>query len=64
MLDILKFIFTKKGRRAMVDLYCALIIAGKRTIETVPKRYREAVREQLEAIGLDENGDTINYTNE
>ena len=48
----------------MVDLYCALIIAGKRTIETVPKRYREAVREQLAAIGLDENGDAINYTNE
>lgn len=48
----------------MVDLYCALIIAGKRTIETVPKRYREAVKEQLAAIGLDENGDTINYTNE
>lgn len=64
MLDILKIIFTKKGRRIMVDLYCALIIAGKRTIETVPKRYREAVREQLAAIGLDENGDAINYTNE
>lgn len=64
MLDILKIIFKKKGRRIMVDLYCALIIAGKRTIETVPKRYREAVREQLAAIGLDENGDAINYTNE
>jgi hypothetical protein len=30
----------------------------------VPKRYREAVKEQLAAVGLDENGDTINYTNE
>lgn len=64
MPDIIKIIFTKKGYRTMVDLYCALIIAGKRTIETVPKRYREAVREQLAAIGLDENGDAINYTNE
>ena len=56
MLEILKIFITKKGCRTMVDLYCALIIAGKRTIETVPK--------QLAAVGLDENGDTINYTNE
>ena len=40
----------------MVDLYCALIIAGKRTIETVPARYRDTVKEQLAAVGLDENG--------
>lgn len=64
MLDILTTILTKKGQKTMVDLYCALIIAGKRTIETVPKRYREAVSEQLAAVGLDENGDAINYTNE
>ena len=64
MLEILKIFITKKGCRTMVDLYCASIIAGKRTIETVPKRYREAVKEQLAAVGLDENGDTINYTNE
>ena len=43
----------------MVDLYCALIIAGRRTIETVPERYRGAVIEQLAAIGLDENGNPI-----
>ena len=48
----------------MVDLYCALIIAGKRTIDTVPARYRDAVREQLEAVGLDENGNPIQYTTE
>lgn len=48
----------------MVDLYCALIIAGKRTIDTVPVRYRDAVREQLAAIGLDENGNPIQYTTE
>lgn len=43
----------------MVDLYCALIIAEKRTFDSVPKRYQEAVREQLAAIGLDENGNPI-----
>lgn len=56
MFSILWLIFTRKGKGIMVDLYCALIIAGKRTIDTVPARYRDTVREQLAAIGLDENG--------
>lgn len=43
----------------MVDLYCALIIAGRRTINQVPERYRKAVIEELAALGLDENGDII-----
>lgn len=64
MFSILWLIFTKKGKRAMVDLYCALIIAGKRTIDTVPTRYRDAVMVQLAAIGLDENGNPITNTNE
>ena len=32
----------------MVDVYVKLIEAGKRTIEDVPERYREAVRQVLE----------------
>lgn len=43
----------------MVDLYVALIIAGKRTFARVPARYQNAVRETLLALGLDENGDPI-----
>ena len=43
----------------MVDLYCALIIAGRRTIDTVPKRYQDVVREELAASGLDENGNPL-----
>ena len=43
----------------MVDLYCALIIAGRRTIDTVPARYKQAVVEQLAAVGLDENGNPV-----
>ena len=43
----------------MVDLYAALIIAGKRTFARVPARYQDAVRETLLALGLDENGDPI-----
>ena len=40
----------------MVDLYVALIIAGRRTFSQVPTRYKDAVRADLEALGLDENG--------
>lgn len=35
----------------------ALIINNRRTFEQVPVRFKEAVRADLEAIGLDENGD-------
>jgi hypothetical protein len=41
----------------MVALYVALIINNRRTFEQVPVRFKEAVRADLEAIGLDENGD-------
>ena len=43
----------------MVDLYVALIIAGRRPFSRVPARYQNAVREELLALGLDENGDPI-----
>lgn len=36
--------------------YVALIIAGRRTINQVPARFREAVIADLNALGLDENG--------
>lgn len=41
----------------MVDLYVALIIAGRRTIDRVPAKFREAVIADLNALGLDENGE-------
>lgn len=40
----------------MVDLYVALIIAGRRTIMQVPTRFQTAVRDDLTALGLDETG--------
>lgn len=43
----------------MVALYVALIINGRRTFEQVPPRFKEAVRGDLEAIGLNENGDPV-----
>ena len=43
----------------VVDLYVALIIADRRTFEQVPDRYKEDVRADLFALGLDENGNPI-----
>ena len=43
----------------MVDLYVALIIAGRRTIDRVPVKFRDAVIRELAALGLDENGNLI-----
>lgn len=43
----------------MVDLYVALIIAGRRTIDQVPVKFREAVIADLNALGLDENGEPM-----
>lgn len=40
----------------MIALYVALIIAGRRTFSQVPDRFKAAVRADLEALGLDENG--------
>lgn len=44
------------GGNNMVALYVALIINGRRTFGQVPAKFKEAVRADLEALGLDENG--------
>lgn len=58
---ILTVVFAAERRRGenMVDLYVALIIMGRRPYSRVPARYKEAVKEELLALGLDENGDPI-----
>ena len=43
----------------MIELYYQLVKAGKRTIEQVPERYQEAVKADLLALGLDENGNPL-----
>lgn len=50
----------------MVDMYVALVIAGRRTCNTnnkevgqVPARLRAAVLVELEALGLDADGNPI-----
>lgn len=44
------------GGKNMVALYVALIINNRRTFEQVPLKFKEAVKVDLEALGLDENG--------
>ena len=58
IISIILYADRKKGDN-MIDLYVALIIAGKRPFSKVPARYQDAVREELLALGLDENGDPI-----
>lgn len=50
----------------MLDMYVALVIAGRRTcnkenkaVRQVPANYREAVLADLEALGLDADGKEI-----
>lgn len=44
------------GEGIMVAIYVALIIAGRRTYESVPAILKPAVKEDLEALGLGTDG--------
>lgn len=59
MFYILLKIFTGIGGEDMVSLYVALIIAGRRTFDKVPAKLQSAVKEDLLALGLDENGNVL-----
>ena len=43
----------------MVALYVALSINGRRTVAQVPAKFKNAVKADLEALGLDENGNPV-----
>lgn len=47
------------GGKDMVALYVALIINGRRTFNQVPAKFKDAVLEDLTALGLDENGNPV-----
>lgn len=66
LLNKIKYIFKRKERIRMVDMYLALVIAGRRTcdktnkeVRLVPTRYLNAVLAELEALGLDANGNPV-----
>lgn len=47
------------GGNNMIALYVALIINGRRTFDQVPNKFKEIVKTDLEALGLDENGNPV-----
>lgn len=47
------------NNQVFVDMYVALIIAKRRTIEQVPAHLQEAVLADLAAIGLDGYGNPL-----
>lgn len=59
--NLIEKIKTKKEviKMAMVTIYVTLIVAGRRTFDQVPKSLKEVVKADLEAMGLDENGQPI-----
>lgn len=62
----LLFILSRREVTNMVDMYLALVIAGRRTcneeskdVTLVPARYRSLVLAELEALGLDSDGNPM-----
>lgn len=43
----------------MVELYCQLIIAKRRTFDKVPDNFKDEVKGKLKELGYDTNGDPI-----
>ena len=49
----------KLGGMDMVTVYVALIVAGRRKLESVPIKLRDAVASELDALGIDGEGNPI-----
>lgn len=47
------------GGDEMVTVYATLIINGRRTFESVPAKLKEAVKAELEALGLNQDGEPV-----
>lgn len=43
----------------MVEIYCKLIIAKRRSIDKVPDNFKVEVEARLEELGYDTNGDLL-----
>jgi hypothetical protein len=56
---VMKLQLLLKEEINMVDMYVALIIAGRRTLEQVPTTFKSQVETDLIALGLDGNGQPI-----
>jgi hypothetical protein len=43
----------------MVDIYCKLIIAKRKTFDQVPDKFKDEVELKLRELGYDTNGDPL-----
>lgn len=43
----------------MVEIYCKLIIAKRRSIDKVPDNFKSDVKARLNELGYDTNGDLL-----
>lgn len=43
----------------MIEIYCKLIINGRRSFERVPDDLKEAVTRRLSELGYDQNGELL-----
>lgn len=43
----------------MIEIYCKLIISGRRTFDRVPEDFKEAVALRLVELGYDTNGELL-----
>ena len=57
--NVIEWLKLRKDVKFVVAVYVALIVAGRRTIDNVPAKLRDAVLADLEALGLDGNGQSI-----
>lgn len=56
LLNLGIWLISLRGGDNMVAIYVALIVAGRRTYESVPANLQPAVKTDLEAIGLGTDG--------
>lgn len=43
----------------MIEIYCKLIIAKRRTFDSVPERFKNEVKNRLAELGYNTNGDKL-----
>ena len=56
---IVLLVISMRGGENMVDMYVALVFAGRRNINTVPAKFQKEVLADLNAIGLDGYGNPL-----
>lgn len=52
-------VYLLTGGNDMIALYVALIINNRRTFKQVPAKFKDAVKADLEALGLDVDGNPV-----